>query len=60
MKARKQKKFIGILFDCCNVYRRIYINPDGNAYEGRCPMCYGKVKVTIGPDGTDRRFFKAR
>ena len=47
MKRRKERKFIGILFECCNVYRRIYINQDGNAYEGRCPNCYGKVKVTI-------------
>lgn len=60
MKAQKPKKFIGILFDCCNVYRRIYVNKDGNAYEGRCPACYGKVKVTIGHDGTDQRFFNAR
>ncbi len=60
MKPQKEKQFIGILFECCNVYRRIYINKDGNAYEGRCPNCYGKVKVIIGPDGTDQRFFTAR
>jgi len=60
MRPQKDKKFIGILFECCNVYRRIYINKDGNAYEGRCPLCYGKIKVAIGPHGTDQRIFKAR
>lgn len=60
MKPESNKKFIGILFECCNVYRRIYINKGGNAYEGRCPLCYAKVKVTVGPQGTDQRFFNAR
>ena len=60
MGPLKDKKYIGILFECCNVYRRIYINKDGNAYEGRCPLCYAKVKVAIGPQGTDQRIFKAR
>ncbi len=60
MKPWKDKKFIGILFECCNVYRRIFINKDGNAYEGRGPLGYGKVKVTIGSHGTDQRFFNAR
>ncbi|MCA9483029.1 MAG: hypothetical protein KC553_04790 [Nitrospina sp.] len=54
------KKFLGIHFECCNVYRRVYINKDGNAYEGRCPKCYRPVKVLIGPDGTASRFFNAR
>lgn len=60
MEPLKDKKYIGILFECCNVYRRIYINRGGNAYEGRCPLCYAKIKVAIGPQGTDRRIFKAR
>lgn len=60
MKPKQPKKFIGMLFECCNVYRRIYINQGGNAYEGRCPICYGKIKVIVGPDGTDQRFFTAR
>ena len=60
MEPLKAKKYIGILFECCNVYRRIYINKDRNAYEGRCPLCYAKIKVPIGPQGTDQRIFKAR
>lgn len=56
----QKKKFIGILFECCNVYRRIYINKGKNAYEGICPKCNSEVKVMIGPSGTDTRFFSAR
>ena len=31
-----------------------------NAYEGKCPKCNSEVKVVIGPDGTDVRFFSAQ
>lgn len=55
-----RKKFLGIMFECCNVYRRVYINKEGNAYEGRCPKCYAVVKVRIGADGSDTRIFRAR
>ena len=58
MKAKK--KFLGILFECCNVYRRVYMNKELNAYEGRCPMCYRRVRVIVGAEGTDARFFTAR
>lgn len=59
MTEKGAKKFLGILFECCNIYRRIYVNKDGTAYEGRCPMCYKMVKVKIGEGGTANRFFAA-
>ncbi len=48
------------MFECCNIYRRVYINKEGNAYEGRCPKCYAEVKVRIGTGGSDTRFFRAQ
>ena len=55
-----ENKFIGILFECCNIYRRIYVNREKNAYEGKCPKCNREVKVKIGAEGTESRFFSAR
>ena len=36
---RQSRPFLGIWFDCCGVYGRIYKNKDGTAYVGRCPKC---------------------
>ena len=56
---KEQRKFIGVRFNCCGVYVRVYVNKEGTAYEGRCPKCYRPVKFKIGNGGTDHRFFDA-
>lgn len=52
-------RFLGVTFECCSVYARIYPNPAGTAYEGRCPRCMAAVQVGIGPEGGSNRFFTA-
>lgn len=55
----KARRFVGIQFACCNVYTRIYVNREETAYVGYCPKCSKRVSMTIGPGGTDNRFFTA-
>jgi hypothetical protein len=53
------RRFVGIHFLCCDVYSRVYVNRDETAYEGNCPKCAKRVRLRIGPEGTDARFFTA-
>ena len=57
--SEENRRFIGVSFACCDVYRRVYINPEENAYVGNCPKCAKRLQVLIGPGGTDTRFFTA-
>ncbi|MDR1480353.1 MAG: hypothetical protein LBJ00_15565 [Planctomycetaceae bacterium] len=52
-----KRRFVGVRFNCCCVYWRIYVNSSGTAYEGRCPKCGKSVRLKVGSGGTDNRFF---
>ena len=55
----EKKAYLGIMFNCCGAYGRIYKNKDNTAYVGRCPKCMRTVKVPVGSGGTNARFFNA-
>jgi hypothetical protein len=54
------RKYVGIYFECCRVYTRIYRSRLGDRYVGYCPKCGRRVNLKIGSDGTDDRFFVAK
>ncbi|TWT45831.1 hypothetical protein RAS1_22660 [Phycisphaerae bacterium RAS1] len=58
--APSGRPFIGILFDCCGVYGRIYRDPDADRYDGRCPRCLRRLTVRVGHDGVQQRIFRAQ
>ncbi len=57
--AGGKRNWLGIQFECCTTYSRIYKNGAGTAYVGWCPRCGRRVNVAVGPGGTDARFFRA-
>lgn len=59
-KGMNKSNYLGIMFNCCSVYGRIYKNKEGSAYVGRCPKCMRTLKIPVGEGGTNRRFFNAQ
>ena len=59
-QSKKRRPYIGVRFECCGVYARIYRQPNSMYYVGRCPRCLRTVRVRVGPDGTSARLFRAR
>jgi hypothetical protein len=53
------RKWIGMHFECCGVYQRIYRNREGTYYRGNCPRCGTPIQIRVGPGGTDDRMFRA-
>ncbi len=62
MKTTKNQKrpFLGIHFECCSVYARIYKTAKGDAYAGYCPKCRRPIRLRVGEGGSGQRFFRAR
>lgn len=53
------KPYVGVIFKCCRIYSRIYLNRAGTAFVGWCPRCGAKMELKISPHGSKSRFFMA-
>jgi hypothetical protein len=51
------RPFLGLQFNCCRTYQRVYRSADGLFYRGRCPKCLKAVEIRVGQGGSDSRFF---
>lgn len=59
-KQRQSRPYIGVQFQCCQVYTRIYRDPKVMYYEGRCPKCMKPIRVEVDPkNGVAGKFIKA-
>lgn len=57
---KRDGAFLGIQFDCCGIYGRIYRDRAFRFYTGRCPKCMKRIEVPIGDGGSGQRFFRAQ
>ena len=55
-----RRPFLSVHFACCGVYQRVYREPDGRTYLGRCPRCATPVRFVVGEGGTAARSFVVR
>lgn len=53
----RSRPYLSVRFDCCGVYQRVYRDPDGRNYRGRCPRCARAVVFAVGEGGTNARCF---
>jgi hypothetical protein len=53
------RPYLCVLFECCQVYVRVYRRPDDPAYVVRCPKCLRTTHIRVGPQGSAQRFFIA-
>ncbi|MBU0553315.1 hypothetical protein KKF91_13205 [Myxococcota bacterium] len=60
IEVETKRPFLGIYFECCRVYARIYPNKEGTHYVGRCPRCLKPARFQIGEGGSDQRIWRVR
>lgn len=56
--TRRSKPFLGMTFECCDTYGRLYRDAEHCRYAGACPKCGRRLQVPIRPGGTEARFFR--
>ena len=52
------RPYLSVLFECCNLYQRVYRNPADPGYTARCPRCGLTATFPVGQSGTTSRTFR--
>ena len=59
LRTMGKRPFIGVLFKCCHVYGRAYLNLKNSAFTANCPRCLSPVRIGVSSKGSKSRFFSA-
>ncbi|MCB9852885.1 MAG: hypothetical protein H6819_07295 [Phycisphaerales bacterium] len=51
--------WVGVYYECCAAYSRVYRRADEMCYRGRCPECGAAVSIQVGPKGIRARMLIA-
>jgi hypothetical protein len=54
---KRGRPFLGVTFECCRIYQRIYLNAAKTAFVGWCPRCALKIEIKVDPNGERSQFF---
>lgn len=57
--AGHERLWVGVFYECCDAYARVYRRRDEMCYEGRCPECAASVTIRVGPNGIRARILVA-
>ncbi len=52
------RPFLGVYFQCCRVYARLYKAREAEVYTGRCPKCLKPVRFRVQEGGSSHRIWK--
>ena len=50
-RTSRGRLWVGVYYECCSTYARVYRRPDEMCYRGRCPDCGARVSIRVGPKG---------
>ncbi|MGE0479427.1 MAG: hypothetical protein AB7Q17_03040 [Phycisphaerae bacterium] len=57
---RVARPYVGVFFECCGAYARVYRDPGVLEYVGRCPRCLRPLRVRVSREGVPARQLRAR
>ncbi len=58
-EPNQPKPFINVHFRCCNIYARVHLNAQGNAFAGNCPRCCARLIIEAVEGGDPAKFWSA-